>query len=103
MDRTLIEVTLKGTEGDSRTYSVVSLWPSNFWNKKTVSRLSSVARESLRPSSFKNASAIEQMGPRVSKTKGKKMCVVAISTYFSSLSEAASSAALQTVTEVDVK
>ena len=26
MDRTLIEVTLKGTEGDSRTYSVVSLY-----------------------------------------------------------------------------
>ena len=63
-----------------------------------------IVRVYLKLSFFKNTSALEQIGPRVSKVRSTKMYVLAITTYFSSLREAASlAAALPAIREVDVK
>ena len=71
------------------------------WNKNIVSRGSSVAIVRRRPNSPRNTSAFDHIGPIVSKARGTELCVVDSSVYLSSLREAASSAALPAVTDVE--
>ena len=62
--------------------------------RKLVSRVSFVLADvARRPRSHKRVAAVEFMGPRVSKTNGSKICVLAKHKYLSSLCAAANSGA----------
>jgi hypothetical protein len=71
----------------------------NLWNKKQVSRGSSVEAEIRWPSSEMNSCPARLIGPMVSKARGKKRWVLEISAYFVSLRCAADSAAEAAVVE----
>ena len=70
------------------------------WNKKAISRMSSVQAEIRRPSVLKKSTPFELMGPNVSKAIGMKVCVWANDWYFNSFRSAAPSAAAPAVNDV---